>query len=106
MLLRVHFFPGLCLLVLGLGVQVQILRRLWQRITHRRLLVIGAIAFTVLLEFRVVTRVFPVLWSTWLECAALIETMCLFGSYLALLLWRRVPEFQPVRRGFLQTVGT
>ena len=112
MLLRVHFFPGLCLLVLGLGVQVQILRLLWQRITHRRVLIIGALASTVLLvlgyllEFRLVTRLFPVLWSTWLECAALIETMCLFGLYLALLLWRRVPEFQPVRRGFLQTVGT
>ncbi len=58
-----------------------------------------------LLAFHRVIRLLPVLWSTWLECAALVETMCLFALYLALLLWRRLPEFQPARRGFLRATG-
>jgi predicted MPP superfamily phosphohydrolase len=111
MLLRVHFFPGLCLLVLGLGFQVQILRLLWRRGTNRRVLVIGGLASTALLvsgyllEFQLGKRLLPVVWSTWLECAALVETLCLFSLYLALWFWSKLPEFQPVRRGLLQTVA-
>ena len=111
MLDRVHFSPGLCLLALGLGVQFQIIRILWARTTQRRLLAIGAaissalLVLGYLLAFQRIIRLFPVWWSTWLECAALVEIICLFPFYLGLLLWCRMPEFQPVRRGFLKTAA-
>jgi uncharacterized protein len=112
MLYRVHFFPGLCLLVLGLGLQVQILRLLSDRYTRRRVLYFAAGVSTLLLslgylmEFHRVIRLFPVWWATWLECAALVETICLVGLYVALLAWRNSPGFQPARRTFLQAAGT
>jgi len=107
MLYRVHFFPGLCFLVLGLGLQVLILRL----IPRRRPLFLGALASTVLLflgyllEFHRVVRLFPVWWSTWLECAAIVETMLLVALALALSVWRKRPEFQPARRSFLETAA-
>ena len=76
-LYRVHFFPGLCLLVLGLGIEFHILRLLWERFATRRWLQLAAVLSTALLclgyllEFHRVMRLFPVWWSTWLECAAL-----------------------------------
>ena len=111
MLYRVHLFPGFCLLVLGLGFQFQILRLLAERNVRRRVLVVVALASTVLLvlgyllEFHRILRIFPVFWSTWLECAAILETMMLTGFYLALLALRKRPEFQPARRIFLQTAA-
>src|SRR5579871_3652853 len=110
MLIRIHFFPGFCLLLLGLGLQVQILRLLWDRYS-RRLLVSAALASTALLvtgymlEFHRFMRLFPVWWSTWLECVALVETIALTGLYLALLAWRRSPDFKPARRGFIKAAG-
>jgi uncharacterized protein len=58
-----------------------------------------------LLEFQRVQRLVPALWSTWLECAALVETMCLIGVYFALLAWRAAPKFQDSRRAFLRAAG-
>lgn len=107
MLYRVHFFPGFCFLLLGLGLQVLILRL----IPRRRPIFLGALAATALLvlgyllEFHRVLRLFPVWWSTWLECAAIVETILLIAFALALLLWRKRREFQPARRSFLQTAA-
>ena len=95
---RLHFFPGLCMLFLGLGLQLPVIRWLlaWSR--RHTFIWIGAAASSTLLgagyllEFQRVLRHFPVQWWTWLECASLVETMCLIGLSLALLVWRRAPE--------------
>src|SRR5882762_1401248 len=111
MLYRVHFFPGLCLLILGFGLLLQIVRWLLQRYPWRWTIVAGACGSTVLLalgyllEFNRVLRHFPVWWSTWLECAAIVETAVLFGLYLGMLSWRRAPEFRSGRRKFFRTAG-
>jgi predicted MPP superfamily phosphohydrolase len=111
MLYRVHFFPGLCLLILGFGLLCQIVRWLLQRYSWRWTIVAGAcgsaalLALGYLLEFNRVLRHFPVWWSTWLECAAIVETAVLFGLYLGMLSWRRAPEFRSGRRKFFQTAG-
>lgn len=111
MLYRVHFFPGFCLLVLGLGFQFLILRFLAERTARGRFLWVGGLASTVvlvlgyLLEFHRVQQLFPVWWSTWLECASLLETIVLIGVGLAMLAWRKSSEFRPARRSFLQTAA-
>lgn len=111
MLYRVRFFPGFCLMVLGLGLQFQILRLLAERNVRRRVLAAIGLASTVLLmlgyllEFHRVVRLFPVWWSTWLECAAIVETVLLTGFCLALVALRKRPEFRPARRVFLQTAA-
>jgi uncharacterized protein len=110
-LLRVHFFPGLCLLLLGLGLQFHILGRLLQRYRRRGWIISGAWASTILLalgyllEFQWAQRISPVKWWTWLECAALVETIWLMGFSGALLIWRRTPQFDPARRRMLQAAG-
>jgi uncharacterized protein len=109
-LVRVHFFPGLVLLILGIGLQFPVIRWL-QPYSRRSFLWMGAAASTALLilgyllEFQRVLRHIPVQWWTWLECASLIETMSLVGLWLALLVWRRTPQFDPARRKLLQTAG-
>ncbi|HEY6391536.1 MAG TPA: metallophosphoesterase [Bryobacteraceae bacterium] len=111
MLYRVHFFPGLCLLILGFGLLFQIVRWLFQRYSWRWTIAAAAwgsallLSLGYLLEFNRVIRHFPVWWSTWLECAAIVETACLFGLYLGMLAWRRAPEFRSPRRKFFQTAG-
>lgn len=110
MLLRVHFFPGLFLLLLGIGLQVPVIRWL-EPYCRRSLLWAGATVSTVLLtcgyllEFRRVLHHFPVQLWTWLECASLVETMFLIGFSLVLLAWRQTPEFNPARRKLLQSAG-
>lgn len=110
-LLRAHFFPGLCLLILGLGLQVPIVRWLLDSFRHRGLVLLGAAASSALLvagyllEFQRVLQHFPVQWWTWLECASLVETMWLIGLSLALLVWHRTPQFDPARRKLLQVAG-
>jgi len=82
MLYRVHFFPGLCLLVLGFGLQLQILRLLAERRVRRRVLTMAALASTVLLvlgyllEFHRGRAVFPCLVVHVVECAAIVEPSC------------------------------
>ena len=107
MLFRVHFFPGFCLMVLGLGLQFLILRLLPRRSWLRWPAVLSALVLIsgYLLEFSRTMRLLPVWWSTWLECAALVETFVLAGFCLALLIWRRRPAFQPARRGFLEAAA-
>jgi uncharacterized protein len=108
---RLHFFPGLCLLFLGLGLQVPIIRWLLDSSRRRGLIWLGAAASTTLLvagyllEFQRVLRHFPVQWWTWLECASLVETMSLIALSFALLVWRRAPQFDPARRKLLQTAA-
>jgi uncharacterized protein len=108
---RVHFFPGLCLLFLGLGLQFPIIRLLLDSSRRRSLIWFGAAASTTLLvagyllEFQRVLRHFPVQWWTWLECASLVETIWLIGLSLALPIWRRAPQFDPTRRKLLQTAA-
>jgi predicted MPP superfamily phosphohydrolase len=108
---RVHFFPGLCLLFLGLGLQFPVIRWLLDSSRRRGLIWLGAAASTALLvagyllEFQRVLRHFPVQWWTWLECASLVETICLIGFSLALLVWHQAPQFDPNRRKLLQAAG-
>jgi len=110
-LLRVHFFPGLCLLILGVGLQFPVIRWLLDSYRQRRLIWLGAAASTALLvagyvlEFQRVLQLFPVQWWTWLECASVVETMWLIGLSFALLVWRRAPQFDPARRKLLQAAG-
>ncbi len=109
--LRVHFFPGLCLLLLGLGLQLPLVRWLLNSFRQRRLIWLGAAASSALLvagyllEFQRVLRLFPAGWWTWLECASLVETIWLIGFSLALLLWRATPQFSPARRKLLQSAA-
>src|SRR5580700_1654299 len=112
MLFRLHFFPGLFLLLIGLGMQYQVIRWLLRRYPERRIALASAtlvssilLMLGYLLEFQRVQWHFPVWWSTWLECASLVETMCLIGLYFALLTWRNVPAFQPSRRAFFQAAA-
>jgi predicted MPP superfamily phosphohydrolase len=110
-LLRVHFFPGLCLLILGLGLQVPIIRWLLDSSRRRGLVWLGASVSSALLvagyllEFQRVLVRFPVGWWTWLECASLVETMWLIGLSLALLVWGTSSQFDPSRRKLLQAAG-
>ena len=109
--LPVHFFPGLCLLFLGLGLQYPVIRWLLDSSRRRSLIWLGAAASTALLvagyllEFQRVLRHFPVQWWTWLECASLVETIWLIGLAMAILAWRQAPQFDPARRKLLQAAG-
>jgi len=59
-----------------------------------------------LLEFVRVNRHFSAWSATWLECAALVEVGWLAGLFLALLVWRKSPQFEPGRRTLLRAAGT
>ena len=112
MLSRLHLFPGLFLLLVGLWMQYEVTRWLVRLYPRQRLALglVTAVSSVVLvlgylLEFqRVLWRV-PVLWSTWVECASLVETMCLIGIYVGMLTWRNLPAFHPSRRAFLRAAG-
>jgi predicted MPP superfamily phosphohydrolase len=107
----VHFFPGLCLLLLGLGLQSYILGWLLPQYRQRGWILTGWWASAILLllgyllEFQSAQRFLPVGLWTWLECAAMVETMWLIGFSVALLIWRRTPQFDPARRRMLRTAG-
>jgi uncharacterized protein len=112
MLLRIHFFPGLCFLLLGLGFLLVVYRRVAARYPEFRTELVLATAISIVLqvfgyvlEFQRVQQYFPVWWSTWLACAALVEEMFLVGIYLALLAWSKASQFQAPRRAFLQAAG-
>jgi hypothetical protein len=110
-LLRVHFFPGFCLLILGLGLQIPVIRWLLESFHQRTLIWIGAAASSALLiagyllEFQRVLRNFPSPWWTWLECASLVETMWLIGLSLALFVSHKRPPLDRTRRRLLKTAG-
>ena len=107
----VHFFPGLFLLLLGLGLQSHIVGWLLGRYPHRGWILTAAGASTILLalgyllEFQWAQRILSVRWWTWLECAALVESIWLIGFSGALFIWRRAPQFDPSRRRMLATSG-
>jgi predicted MPP superfamily phosphohydrolase len=107
----VHFFPGLCLLLLGLGLQFHILGWLLQRYGRRGWIVSGAWASSILLalgyllEFQWAQQISAVRLWTWIECAAMVETIWLMGLSLALLIWRRAPQFDPARRKMLEAAA-
>jgi predicted MPP superfamily phosphohydrolase len=107
----VHFFPGLCLLLLALGLQFHILGWLQRRYQRRGWIISGAWVSTILLtlgyflEFQWAQRITMVKWWTWIECAALVETMWLIGFSLALLIWNRTRQFDPARRTILRAAG-
>jgi uncharacterized protein len=111
MLLRIHFFPSLCLLILGLLLEWQMVRWFLPRVARRRWLfgsaAVGAAVMLVgyLLEFQRIALRFSVWWSTWLDCAAIMATMGLLAAYLTLLLPRQGSEFQSGRRTFLTAAG-
>jgi uncharacterized protein len=108
---RLHFFPGFCLLLLGLGLQFHILRWLLPGNRRRGWIISAAWASSILLalgylfEFQWAQRIAPVKLWAWVECAALFETVCLIGCSLALLIWRRTPQFDPARRRMLQAAA-
>ena len=111
MLEELHFFPGFCLLVVGLGLQFYVVRRLSGSFRRGGLVLGVAAASTALLwlgyllEFNGVARHFPV-WATWLQCASIVETLCLVGASIAMLGGKAAPRFQPARRDFLHAAGT
>lgn len=111
MLLRIHFFPSLCLLILGLVLEWQMVRWFLPRVARRRWLfgsaAVGAAVMLVgyLLEFQRIALRFSVWWSTWLDCAAIMATMGLLAAYLTLLLPRQGSAFQSGRRTFLTAAG-
>jgi predicted MPP superfamily phosphohydrolase len=109
MLLRIHFFPGLVLLALGLGLLFEIARQLRKR--HSRGVVhLGAAAGAALLllgyllEFQRVARHFGVWGATWIECAAIMEILGLAVTGFAAMFWSSA-ELQPRRRALLQAAG-
>jgi uncharacterized protein len=110
-LLRVHFFPGLCLLLLGLSLQLPVIRWLLDSNRRRGWIWLGAAASSTLLvfgylfEFQRVLRHLPAQWWSWVEGASVLETMCLIGLSLAVLIWNKAPQFDPSRRKLLQAAG-
>jgi predicted MPP superfamily phosphohydrolase len=111
MLIRIHFFPGLCLLLLGLGLLAQIAGWLLRHYRDQRLVWCAVATGTLLLilgyglEFERVAGHFPVWWETWLECAAIMELVALLVVSLTMSLAPNKPGFQSKRRAFLGTVG-
>ena len=98
-------------MLLGLGLQFHIVD--WLLRTYRRRTLILAVAWIstlllvlgYLLEFQWAQRISSVKWWTWLECAALVETMWIIAFAVALLIWRQAPRFDPERRSVLQAAG-
>ena len=110
-LVRIHFFPGFCLFALGLALDLFVTRALLRRFTHAAWIWAGAalasglLFLGYLLEFARVARYFPVSWSTWLECAAIVELIALLVAALRFALPADRPEFETRRRVFLQTAA-
>ncbi|HTS48632.1 MAG TPA: metallophosphoesterase [Bryobacteraceae bacterium] len=111
MLERIHFFPGLCLLAVGVGLEVHIVRGLLRRYARRAWIWMGAALASgllwsgYLLEFNRVARYFPVAWATWLECAAIVELMALIVAAVRLAVPEDRPEFEARRRMFFKTAA-
>jgi hypothetical protein len=108
MLLRIHFFPGLVLLALGLGLLFEIARQLLKRrargVTYFGAAGAALLLLGYLLEFQRVARYFGVWGATWIECAAIMEILGLVVAGFATMFWSNA-ELQPRRRALLQAAG-
>jgi predicted MPP superfamily phosphohydrolase len=112
MLFRIHFFPGLCFLLLSWVLILAVTRRLLRRYPELKMLLVPAAAISgvlqmlgYLVEFQRVQLHVPVLMSTAVECASVVECMWLIGVYFALLAWAEASRFQASRRAFFQAAG-
>src|SRR5581483_7201612 len=111
MLEDVHFFPGMCLLGLGLGLQYALARALQNAGRSRSFVLFALLSSTLLvllgyfLEFDQLARLIPVWWATWIKCASLVWTIGLAAASVLLLVWRATPEFRLNRRRFLQAAS-
>lgn len=109
--LRLHLFPGLCLLILGLLLQIPVMRWLLDRFRQKRLIYLGVASSSALLvagyllEFQRVLQRLPVQSWTWVECASMVETVWLIGIVAALWISRKTTDFDPARRQMLQIAG-
>jgi predicted MPP superfamily phosphohydrolase len=106
-----HLFPGLFLLVLGLGCLLFVASRASDTYRKRAgVLLCGTflailLLLGYLLDFHRFTVHLPVAWVTWIKCAALVETLALCGLALASPVWGATPRFIPSRRLVLQAAG-
>ncbi len=111
MLVRIHFFPGFCLLAAGLALEIYVVRVLLRRVVqnawHWAGAILGAalLCLGYLLEFDRVASFFSVSWATWLECAAILELLGLIVAAIRLTVPADQPEFQPRRRAFFKTAA-
>ncbi len=111
MLSGIHFFPGLCLLALGLAAEVPVVRWMLDRTSKRRLIWLAAVAGAAvmvlgyLVEFQRIMSLFPVWWATWIDCIGLMLVIGLLAVNLALRIPRAVPGFRSDRRAFLTTAS-
>ena len=108
---RLHLFPSLFFLILGLALQIPVTR--WMLAHYRRhWMVIAASASGAMLlvlgylfDFARVMRHFPAQAVCWVQFASLFWTVCLVGLFLGMWTWRSASEFRPERRRFLQATG-
>ena len=108
---RLHLFPSLFFLILGLALQIPVAR--WMLVQYRRRWMILAVssigslllACGYLFDFARVTRHFSAQIACWVQFASLLWTICLMGLAFGVWAWRRASEFQPERRRFLQATG-
>jgi len=111
MLFRIHFFPAFFLLLLGIGLEFEIARRLLKTYS-RTVVVVGLVLSTpllllgYLLEFERFARYFGMWWATWIICAAMLELLVLAVAGFAMVYWNSAREFRPARRVVLQGAGT
>jgi len=107
---RLHAFPGLVVLCLGLGLQfiltLYLLRTKWRRslVAGGSAAIVGLLCFTYLLEFHRVQREFPAQLVIGCFVISLFWVGCLFGLIPAAVVWRQA-EFRPKRREFLRTTS-
>jgi uncharacterized protein len=119
MLASIHSFPSLCLLLLGVGLELYIVHRMLARGARPSRVWLAALAATALLavgyllEFGRFAALFPALWATWIDCASILEVLvlALYAVKLALPGQARdsrksgppAPDFAAQRRALLQT---
>jgi len=106
MLARIHFFPGLCLFVIGIALVIHLARRNPSKWALRG--AFGASALLLLgylLEFERIMRLIPVLWATWLECASIFTLLVLLVTALTLRFGADNLMVDAPRRVFLQTAA-
>ena len=108
---RLHLFPSLFFLVLGLGLQIQVTRWVLDRSPRRALMLSASAAGVILLclgylfEFERVLYHVSARMVCWVQFASLFWTVSLLGFFLATLSWRGASAFRPERRRFLQATG-